>query len=678
MPANRLGQETSPYLRQHADNPVDWYPWGPEALARAKAEDKPLFVSIGYASCHWCHVMAHESFEDAAIATDLNRAYVAIKIDREERPDIDAIYMSAVQVMTGQGGWPMSVFCTPDGRPFFAGTYFPPSDRHGMPSFRRVLSSLEEAWTQRRVDVEAQADAVHEAIAREMRLVDNLAAKPPADERRGLLDRTVAQLTTRFDAEWGGFGPAPKFPRPTFVDLVLRHHLVHGDKGRLEMATTTLDAMAAGGMYDHLVGGFARYATDRRWLVPHFEKMLTDQVLLARAYLHAWQVTAKADYLQVATETLDYTLDALAAPGGGLCSSYDADAAGVEGGHATWTPREVQEALDAGGCLETYDAMTEWYGITPEGNWEGRTILSRPLGASLRRPADIERARQALAAARAKRPQPALDNKVLTEWNAMAVSSLAEASAITGREDWAGRAEVILDFLFAHLRDPYGRWLRSWQDGRAHHLALASDYAWVVDGCTRMAELAGQASWLARAVEVAGDLLRLFWDPGDDGSGAGLFTTGSDGETLIVRPKEILDGAVPSAHAVAAGALLRLGALTGEHRFTSTGERLVELGGPLLAEQPTAVADLVGPALFSDHGAEVVVAGERPDLLEVVRKKWLPDAVIAWGEPTGSPLWSARENGQAYVCHNFSCRAPTSDPEILAVQLDELATARQG
>ncbi|MGH9092441.1 MAG: thioredoxin domain-containing protein, partial [Acidimicrobiales bacterium] len=458
---NRLAEATSPYLRQHAANPVDWLPWGPEAMETARREDKPLFVSIGYASCHWCHVMAHESFEDEATARDLARWFVSVKVDREERPDVDAVYMAAVQAMSGSGGWPMSVFCTPDGRPFFAGTYFPPADRQGVPGFRRVLAALAEAWRDRRDEVEHQADALAGAVARDAGLADRLAgAGTPPPPFHEALERLVAQLAEGFDPEWGGFGPAPKFPRPTLVELCLRHHRATGSEASLAMATTTLDAMAAGGIYDHLAGGFARYSTDRRWLVPHFEKMLTDQALLARAYLHAWQATGRAHYLQVATETLDWVLADLAR-GDGLASSVDADAGGVEGAHATWTPAQVRSALDAAGRPDLVPAALEWYGVTEAGNWEGTTVLRRPPGAPLARPGPVEEARQLLLEARRRRTQPAVDGKVLLEWNAMAAAVLAEAAGATGRTDWGRRAAAIAGHLVAAFRGPDGRWRRT-------------------------------------------------------------------------------------------------------------------------------------------------------------------------------------------------------------------------
>ena len=425
---NHLADETSPYLRQHADNPVEWFPWGDEALRRARDEDKPLFVSIGYASCHWCHVMAHESFEDPDTAADLSRSFISVKVDREERPDLDAVYMAATQALTGSGGWPMSVFCTPDGRPFYAGTYFPPVERHGMPSFRRVVQALGDAWGNERTQVLEQADALVGAVQRELRLAEALSEEADAGAGGGaaaggrapvlrlagapevrldteaLVERVVGDLGAGFDPEWGGFGPAPKFPRPTLVELCLRRARRGGADAAhaRHMSLRTLDAMAAGGIYDHLVGGFCRYSTDAHWLVPHFEKMLTDQAQLARAYLHAWQDGGRAEYLGVVTETLDFVLRDLSTPEGALYSSFDADAGGVEGAHATFTVDELRQILPA----PLVGPAADWYGITPGGNWEGRSIPVRPVGAPLERPPDVEKARLLLAAARASGSSP--------------------------------------------------------------------------------------------------------------------------------------------------------------------------------------------------------------------------------------------------------------------------------
>jgi len=675
---NRLADETSPYLRQHATNPVDWFPWGADAFAQARAVDKPLFVSIGYASCHWCHVMAHESFEDPETADDLRRDFVSVKVDREERPDVDAVYMASVVASTGHGGWPMTVFCTPDGRPFYAGTYFPPTDRHGAPAFRRVLAALADAWRTRRREVEEQADALAAAVAREVRLTDHLEptgpAGAPGTADAAVLQTAVGELSTLFDQEWGGFGAAPKFPRPAYVELCLRAPGGGPGSPNWQMATRTLDAMAAGGIYDHLAGGFARYSTDREWLVPHFEKMLTDQALLARTYLHAWRATGEGAYLQVASETLEFVLEDLASPAGGVCSSLDADAGGAEGSHATWTRAQVGDALAAAGRPDLTEAACAWYGVTDRGNWEGTTVLRRPVGAPLARPPEIEEARRLLADARRRRVQPALDDKVLTEWNAMTASVLAEGAMLTGSPRWALRAQGIAEMLFAELRRPAdGRWLRSWQDGRAHHLAMAADLAWVVDCCTRLGELTGLAQWTARAVEAADQMLALFFEPPGT-----LHTTGSDADALIVRPRDVLDGALPAAGSVAAQALGRLAAVTGVTCYHDAAEGLVTAMAPILARSPSAVPDLALALGILQGPGEIVVAGDRPDLRDAVHRSWLPTAVVAWGEPVASPLWDGREPDRAYVCHHYTCMAPATDVDQLDAALRTLEVTGAG
>ena len=684
---NHLADETSPYLRQHADNPVEWFPWGDEALRRADEEDKPLFVSIGYASCHWCHVMAHESFEDPAAAADLAKWFIAVKVDREERPDLDAVYMAATQALTGSGGWPMSVFCTPDGRPFYAGTYFPPVERHGMPSFRRVVQSLGEAWVSERAQVLEQADALVGAVQRELRLAEALQQEAAGGGRDGggaprlrlagspetsldpeaLVEQVVAGISTGFDPEWGGFGPAPKFPRPTLVELCLRRARRGGADAEhaRHMGLRTLDAMAAGGIYDHLVGGFCRYATDAHWLVPHFEKMLTDQAQLARAYLHAWQDGGRAEYLGVVTETLDFVLRDLSTPEGALYSSFDADAGGVEGAHATFTMEELHEILPA----PLVGPAAEWYGITPGGNWEGRSIPVRPVGAPLERPPEVEEARRILAAARAARVQPARDEKVLTEWNAMTVATLAEVASATGRVDYGRRAEEIGEFLWASMFVD-GRLMRSWQGGRARHLGVAADYAWLAEASVRLSEWTGRAVWRERAVRAVHQLIDLFWD---DAAG-GFFTTGRDAEALVVRPKEFLDGAVPASNSVAAAALLHANAFVDDPRIDEAIERTLALAGSLLERHPGALADLVAALPMWRGRNEIVVTGERPELVAEVRRHWLPAAVVAWGEPDGGPLFEGRPPvpGQAYVCEGRACRMPAADVETLAVQLGRL------
>jgi uncharacterized protein YyaL (SSP411 family) len=670
---NRLTDETSPYLRQHADNPVEWYPWGDEALQRAQDEDKPIFLSIGYASCHWCHVMAHESFEDEATAQDLSRYFISVKVDREERPDLDALYMAATQALTGSGGWPMSVFCTPDGRPFYAGTYFPPEERHGMPAFRRVLEALGTAWEKDREQVLSQADALLDAVRRDVDMAhtvrqasveggQTLVATSELDAD-ALIERLVTGLAAGFDPTWGGFGPAPKFPRPTMVELCLRHAHRTGSERSRQMALTTLDAMAAGGLYDHLVGGFCRYATDPHWLVPHFEKMLTDQALLARAYLHAWQETGKADYRRVVTETLDFVLSDLSTPEGALYSSFDADAGGVEGSHATFTLDEVRQALPA----NLVEPTAEWYGITEGGNWEGRSIPVRPVGAPLERPPEVEEGRAILAELRRSRVQPARDEKVLTEWNAMAAATLAEVAAMTGSETYARRAEEIGEFLMKEMYQD-GRLMRSWQGGRARHLAVAADYAWLVEACVRLSELTGKATWRNRAQQTAQDLLTLFWDDED----GGFFTTGSDAEALVVRPKEFVDGALPATNSIATWALLRCDGLSGDPALGQAVDRTVALALPLLLQHPGALADMVAALPMVAERQEIVVVGDRADLLAEVVTHWLPASVLAWGEPGASPLFVDRPDGFAYVCRGATCDVPAGGVELLRPQLEAL------
>ncbi len=668
---NRLADETSPYLRQHADNPVDWYPWGDEAFARAQAEDKPILLSVGYSACHWCHVMAHESFEDPETAAVMNELFVNVKVDREERPDVDAIYMDAVQAMTGHGGWPMTVFLAPDGRPFYGGTYFPRTARGGMISFTELCGRIHEVWTTRRDDLEAQADELTEAIGRSSAL--DAAHDLPGE---ATLTNALHQARRAFEPEWGGFGHAPKFPQAMTLDLLLRAHHRNGSSDTLAMVTTTLDAMAAGGMYDHLGGGFARYSTDERWLVPHFEKMLYDQALLTRAYLHAWQVTGNPTYRQVVDETVEYVLRDLRHRHGGFFSAEDADSLddhghSVEGWFYTWTPEEI---LAAAG--DDADEAMRWWGVAPGGNFEGRSILHRPARGDLVRPPAVERARKLLLDERDGRPRPGLDDKVLTEWNGLMLSVLAEAAGATGTAGWLVDAIETAEFLCTRLRRSDGRWLRSWQGdedglGRAQHLAYAADHAALLDAFTRLAEVSGQARWITEARALADSLLDLFWD--DDRGG--VFTTGRDAEALVTRPKDLLDNATPSANSLAAVGLLRLAALTGDARYESRAHDILRLLGGPAGSHPTALGHLLTAVDLAVHGiTEVAITGDRPDLARVVLEAYRPDVVLAWGERYDSPLWEGRDEqgdeGRAYVCRDYACRAPVGDPAALAEQLE--------
>ena len=655
---NRLASEASPYLRQHADNPVDWYPWGEEAFAAARERDLPILLSIGYSACHWCHVMAHESFEDDEVAEVMNRHFVSVKVDREERPDVDDIYMEATQAMTGQGGWPMTVVCTPDGRPFFAGTYFPKHGRGGMLGFVELCERINELWHTKRDELFEQADQLTGALGRA-----GLVA--PGDDLPSIadVDAAVDQLLAASDAEWGGLGGAPKFPQP-MAQEVLAAAASRGDARALAALTTSLDAMAAGGIYDHLGGGFARYAVDAVWLVPHFEKMLYDNALLIRLYLHGWQLTGAERFRQVLTETIDYVFRDLRQPGGGTSSAEDADSEGVEGKFYVWSEAEVRELLGADA-----DAALHWYGFRPGGNFEHDTTIPNRMHArgELARPTEVETARAALFAARARRVRPGLDDKVLTEWNAYLVAALAEAGAAAGEPTWVAAAVETAEFLIANLRREDGRWLRAWQaDAGARHLAYATDHGALVDAFTRLAEATGEARWIGEARSVADALLDLFWD---DEHG-GVFTTGDDAEVLITRPKDLMDNATPGANGLAAVGLLRLAALTGDDRYREHGEAIVRLLGPLAVRQPSAFGHVIAAIDLVARGTtEIVVAGDRPDLLDVVRARLLPHAVLTWGERWESPLWEGREDGRAYVCQGYACQLPAEDAVTLEAQL---------
>jgi uncharacterized protein YyaL (SSP411 family) len=649
---NRLADESSPYLRQHRENPVDWYPWGDEAFAKAVAEDRPVLLSVGYAACHWCHVMAHESFEDAEVAKAMNERFVNIKVDREERPDVDAIYMDAVQALTGRGGWPMTVFLTPEGRPFYGGTYYP---RDG---FLQLLAAIDDVWRERRGEVDQSAAQLVDVIDRTAHLA--AAAQPPGGEA---LDAALAQLGQAFDPAWGGFGRAPKFPQTMNLELVLRANVTGRGEAPLPVVTTTLDAMASGGIYDHLGGGFARYSVDDRWLVPHFEKMLYDQALLIQVYLHAWQVTGEPRYRQVVEETVGYVLRDLRHPAGGFFSSEDADSEGEEGRFYVWTPDDVRAVLAA----DAADAAIDWYGVTPEGNFEGRTILHRPVRGDLLRPEAIEQARAALFTARERRVRPGLDDKVLTEWNALMLTALAEAAAALARPDWLDAARAGAELLLRELRRADGRWHRSWQAERgARHDALAADHAALVEAFVALAQATGEARWIDEARTVADALLDRFWDPGQ----GGLFTTPDDGAALIVRQKDLLDNATPAANSLAATGLYRLAALTGDLRYRHQADQILQLLAGVVASAPTAFGHLLAAVDMRRSGlTEIAVVGDRADLVAAIHSRYLPNAVLAWGEAFESPLWESRTAGHAYVCRDYVCQAPTDTVDGLVAAL---------
>ncbi|MGQ0804617.1 MAG: thioredoxin domain-containing protein [Actinomycetota bacterium] len=678
---NRLAAETSPYLRQHADNPVDWYPWGEEAFGRANKEDKPVLLSVGYSACHWCHVMAHESFEDAEVAEVMNRLFVNVKVDREERPDVDGIYMQAVQAMTGHGGWPMTVFLTPDGRPFFGGTYFPKDDRPGMPGFLRLMEAVDDAWRNRRDGLDEQAGKLHELLARSGGLAGAGAAGGDGLSS-DVLARAYEGVRSQFDPRFGGFGGAPKFPQAMTLDFLLRTYVRNQAPETLEMVAVSLDAMAAGGMYDQVGGGFHRYSVDAYWLVPHFEKMLYDQALLAGAYLHAYLVTGEPRYRRIVEETIGYVLrDLTHTSEAAFFSAEDADSEGVEGKFYVWSQEEIEEV-----CGDEAVEVIRYFGVTPGGNFEDphsghRGNILHVVDRTEERPAAVERAIPKLFAAREQRVRPGLDDKVLLAWNALLLRVLAEAAAALEREDWMEVARANVRFLTEQMRDERGRLLRSWQEGRARHLAYAEDYAAVLEALVTMAEV-DDVAWLTTAREVADDLLRLFHDD----EGGGFFTTGDDAEALIVRPKDWQDNATPAENSLAADGLLRLAALTGESRYEEAAHEVLGDLAPVMTEHPTAFAYLLG-ALERAVTAplEVAIVGESAELRREVFGRLLP-ATVAVSAPAENgadltPLLADRPlvdgRATAYVCERFACKQPVTDPAALRAQLDEALAARR-
>ncbi len=656
---NRLAQASSPYLRQHRDNPVHWYQWGEEAFAEAQRTGKPILLSVGYSACHWCHVMAHESFEHESTAAVMNELFVNIKVDREERPDVDAVYMDAVQALTGRGGWPMTVFCTPTGEPFYGGTYYP------RDSFVQLMNAVHDAWLHRRDELQQNVDALVETIGRTAEIAPAASIDVPT-----LITNTLNTLSSSFDSQWGGFGGAPKFPSTFAIDLLLREYSLSRNPLLLQMAETSLDAMAAGGMYDHIGGGFARYSVDEKWLVPHFEKMLYDQAQLLRVYLHAWQTTGHDRHLQVVQEIVQYVLRDLHHRDGGFFSAEDADSLdqhghSEEGAFYTFTPDELRDILGAN-ASEAF----EWWNITEEGNFEGRNIPHRiPQRTAILRPESIETLRQKLFDARSLRPRPGLDDKVLLEWNAMMLSSLCEVAASLNNHDLVASAISNAQFLISHLYDEQLGWRRSWQEHatpQAQHNALAHDLAHVVDAMTRMYELTSDHQYLAVADRTARDLIAHYWD---DENG-GLFTVSKNAEQLVVRQKDLMDNATPSANSVAAMAFIRLGAITGDSSLTARGTDILLLLGRVSPSAPSAFCWAMCAAMLLHEGTtEIVIPGDEPALLTVARGAWRPFAVLAWGEPTSSPLWVDRTPGKAYVCKNHVCLLPASSAEELTKQL---------
>jgi uncharacterized protein len=673
---NRLGGETSPYLLQHAGNPVDWYPWGAEAFARARAEDRPVLLSVGYSACHWCHVMAHECFENEEIAARMNELFVNIKVDREERPDVDSIYMQAVLAISGHGGWPMTVFLTPAAEPYFGGTYFPPVDRHGLRGFPYVLDAAATVYRDRRDEVVKAADQLRRAL--------EPLTPPPGSLSVDALSAAATALAGQTDMRHGGFGAAPKFPHPAAIDFLLRRHHATGDPRLLDAAMLTLDRMARGGIHDQVGGGFHRYAVDSTWSVPHFEKMLYDNAQLAPAYLHAYQLTGDARWRAVVEDTLDYVLAELLLPSGGFASSQDADSPGGEGSYFVWTRAQLVEVLgDEDGAL-----AARIFGVSDGGNFEhGTTVLSLPFPlAQVARSLDIgeetlrERVRgicDRLRDARRQRPAPARDDKVLTSWNALAVAALAEAGAALDRRDYIDAARRGADFLLRELRRD-GVLLRTWKDGRAKITGFLEDCAFLADALITVYEASGEPSYLGVAREMADDALRRFED------GGVLYDTASDAEPLVVRPRTVDDNPIPAGQSMLASALLRLAALTGDLQYRARAEEILEPFAAVAARSPLAVSRL---AIAMDRALapsrEVAIVGAATDprtqaLLSIAHARWLPNAVLAWG---GGDVALLADRGAvdgapaAYVCENFACQMPVTDPDELATALDAIPAA---
>ncbi len=673
-PANRLAQETSPYLLQHAHNPVDWYPWGPEAFEKAQKENKPIFLSVGYSACHWCHVMERESFENDQIAAIMNEHFVNVKVDREERPDVDAIYMNAVQAITGQGGWPMSVFLTPDQKPFYGGTYFPPNDSRGMPGFPRVLLSVQQAWVDRREELIESAGQMTEQL-------ESIGRVPVSegDLDVSLLDEAARQLGRNFDPRHGGFGSAPKFLHPMDLRVLLRQYARTGDEHALHMARFSLEKMARGGIYDHLGGGFARYSTDERWLAPHFEKMLYDNALLTSAYLEVYQITHEENLARVARETLDYVLGRMTSPEGPFYSTEDADSEGVEGKFYVWSFDEIQAILGA----DRAKVFAYVYDVTKSGNWEETNILNLPkpieqaaalLGSDpVKLALDLSEDKATLRAARENRVPPGKDTKALTSWNGLMIAAMAEGSRTLRDVRYLEAARRASGFLLDQMKTEDGRLFHSYKDGRARFNGYLDDYSCLIDGLTRLYEACGEPRWLASALELAEVMLREF----EDTESGGFFYTGHQHEALIARQKDLYDSATPSGNAMAATALVRLGALTGRAEFTDAARRTLQSMRLVLEKAPAAAGQslvaldfLLGtPREFAlIRGAD---PGESDRALETIASRFLPQKVVAPSPPKAAdlvkavaltPLLADRTSRDSrvttYICENFTCQAP--------------------
>ena len=680
---NRLANETSPYLLQHAENPVDWYPWGEEALTKAREEDKPMLVSVGYSACHWCHVMEHESFENDDIAAKMNELFVNIKVDREERPDLDSLYMSAVQAMTGHGGWPLNVFLTPDGVPFYGGTYFPPEDRLGTPGFPKVLDAVANAFRERREEVAENAAQIRELLRRATQEL------PDADDLRPeIASEAVEQLAGSFDARNGGYGGAPKFPQPAVLEFLLRQCKRGGDQRAEVMAKRTLDRMAAGGIYDHLGGGFHRYAVDATWLVPHFEKMLYDNAQLASAYLGAYQLFGDERYRRVAEETLDFVAREMTAAEGGFFATLDADSAGHEGLFYTWTPEELEVALGA----EDAKIAALWFGVEAGGNFEGRSVLATRRTAAdvadrLSMPEEEFRTKlssitERMRASRAERERPGRDDKIISAWNGMMLRAFADGSRILGRDDFREIAVQNAAFIREHLRRE-GRLLRSWKDGEARINGFLEDYAFYGEGLLALYAATLDREWLVEAILLVEVMVANFADE----DGAGFFDSATGSEALVARPRDLHDGATPAGNSVATSLLLRLGAMTMNDVWTNGAADVLRVMARTMREHPLAAGRyLCALDFYLGPVKEVALAGAADDpalgaLLDAVYVGFEPNAVIGYVDASDAEIIEklpflqdrpARDSrATAYVCEHFACLAPVHEPEDLRRQLAE-------
>ncbi|MBN1888029.1 MAG: thioredoxin domain-containing protein [Thermoflexales bacterium] len=656
---NHLVNESSPYLRQHAHNPVDWHPWGPEALERARAEDKPIFLSIGYSACHWCHVMAHESFEDGTVAAYLNEHFVCIKVDREERPDLDRIYMAVVQAITGGGGWPMSVFLTPEGKPFFGGTYFPPEPRYGMPGFADVLRAIIDAWEHRRSELLENSDKLVESIRQRTSALANLR---PGTLQPETLRSAYQTAHSSFDTAHGGWGSAPKFPQPMTLEFLLHYHSAAGEAEALAMVEKTLEAMARGGIYDQLGGGFHRYSVDEKWLTPHFERMSYDNSQLARVYLHAWQVTGNAFYRTICEEILDYILREMTDGRGGFYATQDADSEGQEGKFFIWTPTELVTSL--GG--EEATSFMQAYHVTQEGNFEGKTILA--FRGSLEERHALAEARQKLLAVREHRVHPGRDEKILTSWNGLMLAAFAEAARVLGRDDYRHAAERNADFLLKDLRAENGRLYHVWNAGEVRINGYLEDYAYLAEGLIELYQVTFAPRWYQAAKSLVDAMIEHFNAP------IGFYDTVDDGE-LLARTCEIQDNATPSGNAAAATVLLKLAGLSTEPRYAELARQSLGQVQEFLAHYPLGFGQwLVALDYALSNPKEIAIVGDpgaadTQALLKIATAGFRPHQIVAVGTGDVVPLLAGRHQidnrATAYVCTEGTCRLPVTDPQAL-------------